>query len=113
MRVYMECLVATYSLDYLSLTIEKAACPENGRAATRVRGEAGDGDGNISRGVSRVGRQGNRVRRASQAQHMQVPYKLDGGIIQLWVALRLSVGSPLPQFLLGMVTGEYYCSGGG
>lgn len=37
----MECLVATYSPDYLSLTIEKAACPENGRAATRVRGEAG------------------------------------------------------------------------
>ena len=93
----------------LVLSIEKGVCPENGRAARG--GKAVNGETTMHppscaawpRPRCRVASvvssdRENRALRASQAPRMQVPYKLDGGVIKPWVALRASIGSSLPEF---------------
>ena len=47
----------------------------------------------LSCGAGRAGDEEKEGARALQARRMQVPYKLDDGIIELWVALRASIGS--------------------
>jgi len=58
--VFIARPVATYSPDYLSLALRKGVCPENERAMTRVRSDAGNGEtayaslcGMVARSLSR------------------------------------------------------------